>query len=136
MNKKLDIELAKHRLKRAEDTFNDGCSLIKNGSIHSSLNRFYYASFYAARAVLALFALDSSKHKGIISLFNKHIVNENIIDKEKSKVLRKTFDIRQKSDYEDFAEFDVDTVEEIKNDVRDFIESCEKTVAVYENLIV
>jgi uncharacterized protein (UPF0332 family) len=39
-----------------------------------SFARSYYAMFTAARALLATKHLDSSKHTGVVSLFNQHFV--------------------------------------------------------------
>lgn len=64
--------LAHYRMERARETFQDGARLLENGSLKGAANRLYYAAFYAARALLAVLELDSSKHSGVISLFNKH----------------------------------------------------------------
>ncbi|HVJ49982.1 HEPN domain-containing protein [Desulfitobacterium sp.] len=41
---------------------------------HSVINRYYYAAFHAVRALLALKELDSSKHSGVISYFNRFLI--------------------------------------------------------------
>lgn len=45
--KKEVLDLAKYRLSRSEDTYNDGCILLERSSYNSAINRFYYAAFYA-----------------------------------------------------------------------------------------
>jgi uncharacterized protein (UPF0332 family) len=65
-------KLARHRLTRAKDAFGEGEHLLTKGSSMGAVNRFYYAGFYAARALLALRELDSSRHADVISLFQKH----------------------------------------------------------------
>lgn len=68
-----------------------------------AVNRFYYAAFYAARALLALRELDSSRHSGVISLFQTQFVKPGLIATEKAKALPRAFEKRQKSDYGDFS---------------------------------
>lgn len=118
-------ELAEHRLKRARETFAEGVTLLESESLNGSLNRFYYAAFYAARALLATKELDSSKHSGVISLFHQHFVKPGIFTMEKAKALSHSFEERQDSDYEDFVSLSLDKVEKIRKEVEGFIDECE-----------
>ncbi len=68
-----------------------------------SINSTYYAIFNAIRSVLSLVKLDSSKHSGVLSLFDKYFVKTGIFDKNYSKVAHSAFDTRQNYDYEDFS---------------------------------
>ena len=68
------LKLARHRLARAREARKDGETLLAGGSLNSAANRFYYAAFYAARALLATQEVDSSRHSGVIALFQKHFV--------------------------------------------------------------
>ncbi|HIC91137.1 MAG TPA: HEPN domain-containing protein [Syntrophaceae bacterium] len=88
------IALAKYRLSRSRETFNNGLKLLNGGSLNSATNRFYYAAFYAARSLLATQELDSSKHSGVISLFTKHFVKTGIIEPDKAKIFNKTLIMR------------------------------------------
>ena len=73
MNPELE-KLARHRLTRAQDAFVEGDYLLAKKAFMGAVNRFYYSAFYAARALLAIRELDSSRHSGVISLFQKHFV--------------------------------------------------------------
>ena len=55
--------------------------------------------FYAARALLAVRELDSSRHSGVISLFQTQFVKAGLVATEKAKALPRAFEKRQKSDY-------------------------------------
>lgn len=114
--------LANYRIQRAEETFKDAELLLTNNSFKSALNRFYYAAFYGAKALLATKGLDSSKHSGVISLFNQHFVKTGLVKIDTSKVLSKSFEKRQDIDYEDFIEITKEEVEKLKDDVKKFIE--------------
>jgi uncharacterized protein (UPF0332 family) len=67
-------KLAAHRLSRAQDAFAEGDHLLTKKAFMGAVNRFYYSAFYAARALLAIRELDSSRHSGVISLFQRHFV--------------------------------------------------------------
>jgi uncharacterized protein (UPF0332 family) len=55
-------KLAHHRLGRAKEAFAEGEHLLTKSAFMDAVNRFYYAAFYAARSLLALRELDSSRH--------------------------------------------------------------------------
>lgn len=128
------VALARYRFERAHETFRDGVALLEQRSWHSALNRFYYAAFYAARALLALKSLDSSKHTGVITLFGQHFVKSGMIQPEVAKVLRRAFEKRLDVDYEDFAEVTSDEVVRVRQDVQQFIKACEQAfIELVEN---
>lgn len=118
--------LALYRIDRAKETFEEGVTLLENDSLPGAINRFYYAGFYAARALLATKELDSSKHSGVIALFQKFFVKTNLIPADLSKALPKSFERRQDSDYEDFAEINKQEVEMIKEQISSLLDKCEK----------
>jgi len=65
------LERVNFRMKKASDTLEAARLLIGKGNTISTVNRIYYAVFYAVSAVLLSRGFSSSKHSGIISLFNK-----------------------------------------------------------------
>ena len=54
------------------------------------------------RAVLALDMFDAKKHSGVISEFHRYYIKTGKFDKRFSDVIRQSFTIRNRSDYEDF----------------------------------
>jgi uncharacterized protein (UPF0332 family) len=101
---KAEIEaLARHRLTRASEAVAEGEHLLAQGAFMGAVNRLYYGAFYAARALLAIRQTDSSRHSGVISLFQKHFVKTGLISTDRAKALPRSFEKRQKSDYGDFA---------------------------------
>jgi len=55
-------DLAKHRLERAENTLLDAQKYFKNATLSSTVNRIYYAMFYAVNGLLIAKGLSSSKN--------------------------------------------------------------------------
>lgn len=102
MHSETQINLAKHRLKTAEEKLEASRLLLSGGLFKDSIGRSYYAIFSATRAVLALESKDFSKHAGVIACFQKDYVKKGVFDKQYSKIIMEAFQIRNKSDYDDY----------------------------------
>lgn len=77
-------KLARHRLSRAREAFAEGEQLLAASGLMGAVNRLYYAAFYAARALLALREVDSSRHSGVISMFQRHFVKTRLVSIDKA----------------------------------------------------
>ena len=99
--------LVTYRLREAEETLRDAEKMLQSGvTPRSVINRAYYAMFYA---VLALFISEginpkTSKHSGVISVFDKEFVHAGKFDRSFSRMLHKMFDARQECDYKELVE--------------------------------
>lgn len=60
------VQRARQRMSRATEALSDARLLVETGSIEATVNRAYYAAFYAASAPLATRELESPKHGGLI----------------------------------------------------------------------
>lgn len=110
--------LFQYRLQQAEETFTEVIKMIDTGlSPRSIINRVYYSMFYI---LLALFLktdikIKTSKHTGVISMFDKEFVKTGKIDKYYSTILHDIFDARLEADYKELVEYsDEDAVEFVK----------------------
>lgn len=90
--------LARHRLQRSEEILEEARVLLAAGHRRGAVDRHYYAMFHAARALLALKGMDSSKHSGVIAMFNREFVKTGELPKEMGKKLKMAFDLRIESD--------------------------------------
>jgi uncharacterized protein (UPF0332 family) len=96
-----------YRMKQAEETLAEAARMLESGfSSRSIVNRSYYAMFYA---VLALFIHTNtphktSKHSGVIGIFNKEFIHTGKLDARLARMLYDLFDERMELDYRDFAE--------------------------------
>ena len=73
------VELSKYRLEIAESTYHMAELCFENQGYRDAVNRSYYATFYALRAVLALEGVDFKRHKDVVAYFNQHYVaTENL----------------------------------------------------------
>lgn len=96
------INLAKYRIDTARETLNVAKECLENKHYKDSINRSYYASFYAARAILALERIDFKRHKYVIAYFNKNYVATGIFEKDIGRKLARLQQKREQSDYDDF----------------------------------
>ena len=54
---------------------------LNEGLYKDSVNRSYYAAFYAVKAVLALSTVDFKRHKDVMGYFNKEYVAKEVFGK-------------------------------------------------------
>ena len=121
-------DLLKYRMQNSKEKLSSAKILFENGKFKDSISRSYYAMFTAARALLATKHLDSSKHTGVVSLFNQHFVKEGIVTNELGRILMKGKDLRQDGDYKDFIETSMEEAQEQYNDAEKFIKEIEGTL--------
>jgi len=116
MTEETSKNYAKASLERAEKALRSAKLLEENGELEDAASRAYYAMFHAARAILFSKGVTARTHRGTISLFGEKIVKQGILSNEYADMLRKAFDLRQKSDYELYTELNTEAVKEaIKN---------------------
>jgi len=120
--------LAQHRIARAHAALHEADLLIGQQLFSGALNRVYYAAFYAARALLATRHLDSSRHSGVIALFQEHFVRTGIVPTDTARALPRAFEKRQTSDYGDFSDPSSEEVLSLRAQVETFVRTCEQTV--------
>jgi len=119
--------LIKLRLENAGETLQAAHLLYEHGgSPKSIVNRAYYAMFYAALALLVTTNSHSSKHSGVIALFDKEFVKNNIVSKELGKMLHEAFESRQDGDYKDYSKIDREKATEILESADEFVKTIEK----------
>jgi len=113
MNEDL-LALIKYRLQQADDSMKEAEVLLKEGmSLRSVMNRLYYAMCYGVLALLQEKQLGTSNHYAAISLFDREFIKSGIFDKELSKILHRSFELRQKGDYMEQPEITKADIDEI-----------------------
>jgi uncharacterized protein (UPF0332 family) len=88
--------LVRYRLEQADESLLAASILIEKNLFRPSVNRSYYAMYYAVLALLAIEKKETSKHSGVISLFDKEFVKKGTFPKELSRWLHAAFDLRQR----------------------------------------
>jgi uncharacterized protein (UPF0332 family) len=103
-------DLINYRITRAKDTLDDAQILADNGKWNSTINRLYYATYYAIIALLLDSDLKPTTHNGVKSNFSEFFIKTGILPKEYGKIYSQLFTWRQKGDYDDLFDFDKDKV--------------------------
>ena len=116
--------LALHRMERAAAACAEGDLLADRHAPPGAMNRYYYAAFHAARAMLATRNVDSARHAGVIALFQQHFVKTGHFPAEIARALPRAFEKRLSSDYSDFVEIGADEVDRVRVDVHAFVDAC------------
>ncbi|HXF93546.1 MAG TPA: HEPN domain-containing protein [Nitrospiraceae bacterium] len=111
-------------MSRAHEAFAEGDYLLTKDSLTGAVNRFYYGGFYTARALLATKEVDSSRHSGVISLFQKHFVTTGQVSPAHAKALPRSLEKRQNTDYADFATIAPEEARSVREDIRAFVDEC------------
>ncbi len=70
----------------------------------------------------------TSKHLQLIGWFNKNFIKGNIIDKKYGKLIQKAFDNRMQGDYDVYADFIKEEVEQSFEEMKDVISEIRKLV--------
>jgi uncharacterized protein (UPF0332 family) len=124
--------LIRYRIKQAEETLADA-EAMRTGvfSTRSIVNRAYYSMFYA---LLGLHLetntiLKTSKHSGIISIFDQNFILTGKMDKKFSKSLHKMFNARQVADYKELVEVSSEEADEAIKTAGDFLEEIKKFIS-------
>jgi uncharacterized protein (UPF0332 family) len=114
--------LVEYRLTEARESLAEAKVLLREKmSNRSVMNRLYYAMFYAVLSVLQDKQIGTSKHSGVIAVFDREFVKNMIFDKIFSKALHRAFELRQKGDYMENTVISDKDVEELMLTATDFL---------------
>jgi uncharacterized protein len=116
--------LFRYRLKQAEETLADARMMLAGGaSARSVVNRSYYAMFYGVLALLLHENVEhaTSRHSGIISIFDKAFVHSGRLRREYSRMLHRIFESRQEADYKEFVEISTEDAAQWVQTAEDFM---------------
>jgi len=116
MNESLDEQsrssLIRYRLERADGTIAEAKLLASEGYYNATMNRLYYACFYAALALLVANGIAATSHAGVKTMLGLHFVSKGLLDIQHGKTFSRLFEIRHTGDYDDFVYCDKEMVEE------------------------
>ena len=127
MNETLDMQsrkaLIKYRLDRAEETIQEAELLAREGYYNATVNRLYYACFYAVLALFVSKGIATSSHSWAKTMLGLHFVSKGLLAKEHGKTFSCLFEIRHSGDYDDFVYCDQEMADEYTSKAKAFIEA-------------
>ena len=122
--------LSAYRLEEAAKCIATAEKNSDNDDYKAAANRSYYAIFHCIRSILALDGVGFKKHSAVIGYFQKEYVKTGIFDKVFSKSIENAFEVRGRSDYEDYyviskAEVmeQIENAKEFYNAVKSYLET-------------
>jgi len=121
-------DLINYRLSRSLETIKEAEIMYDNGFYNASVNRIYYACYYAVSALLYKKGIETSTHKGIRQMFGLHFVQTGIFQKDLAKYFSDLYDRRQTSDYDDFIQYDMETSINLISLGKAFVEEVKKII--------
>lgn len=121
MNTPSKDEIVRIRLSRAVTTLKEAHLLFENNFPDAALNRFYYACFYAASALLASKDIFVKTHSGVKQMLGLHFVVTGLINDEMRKNYSDLFRSRMGVDYDDLIIADIELVKKYLGFANEFV---------------
>ncbi len=100
----------RYRIERAKETIDEVKIHIENKFWNTAINRLYYACFYAVGALLMKHNIEVSSHVGVRQKFGQIFVKSEKFDRKLAKHYTDLFEKRHKGYYNDFYDYDEETV--------------------------
>lgn len=116
--------LIKVSLEKSEEALNTAKLALENNMLTSAQNRIYYTMFYAVTALGYYKDFSTSKHTELQGWFNREIIYKNkLFPQEMSRLYKKAYENRRKSDYEITYKPSKDDLLQALEDVMQFVET-------------
>ena len=123
---KLEVQQLMDKAKRSAKTAE---KIFKDGELDFAGSRAYYAMFYAVLGLLITVDMGSSKHRGVIAMFDQEFIKKNVFPKEMSVMLHEAFDMRLTGDYRELLKISKEQAAEILNSADQFVKSIEEKLS-------
>ena len=124
-------DLTTYRMEKARRTLTDAILYSDKAAHESTVNRIYYALFYAVSSLLLCKGLASSKHSGVRSLFNREFVKTGLVEERWGELLSEMFDKRQKGDYADYVSFEENEIQNWLSEADECLKSLDILLAEF-----
>ena len=119
LNRRYQIETYLYHARRALES---AASSLEHGFYATTINRAYYAIFYATSGLLLTEGISRSKHAGVIAAFRQHFIKPGLVETEYSDLYGAVMESRISSDYEVASEADQSTAEKVLHSAQRFVE--------------
>ncbi len=121
-------ELADYRLQQALETLQEAEGLFAMSLFRGTINRAYYAMFYAVLALAVLRKQVTSKHSGVLTFFDREFVKTGIFPKELSHSFHRAFESRQTNDYGEIFTVSGDEAKQALEEASYFVSAIESYI--------
>lgn len=132
MNEKMDKEsvnaLISYRLERSAETMMEAEILLREEHFNATINRLYYACYYAVSALLLQNQIVTQTHNGVKTMLGLHFVASGKLPIITAATYNTLFEKRQSGDYDDFIFFDKDMTQSLFEKANEFILEIKKLI--------
>lgn len=118
-------DLIAYRIERAKETIKEAELLASQQFFNATINRLYYAVFYATQALLLKHKISAKTHAGVKTMLGLHFISKGILSKEYGKTYNSLFELRHSNDYDDFVYCDKETTDEYIPRAKEYIKAIE-----------
>lgn len=122
------IRLVELRIQKSHRTFKEAELLYNAKYYDATINRLYYACYYAVSALLLKNNLRTKSHTGANQMLGLHFIKNKIISTEFGKFYSSLLDLRLMIDYTDEVQYSKDFLEEMMPVAKQFIEKIESLI--------
>jgi len=116
-------ELVLYWMNKSREALDAARDELKAGRLSFSVNRIYYACFYAVSAILLQEKLKFKKHSGVRAAFHQHLIKTGMLDSKYRRFYDTLFNARQKGDYVELVTFEKEQVENWLRQAEKFVEA-------------
>ena len=102
--------------------------LAENASWNATINRLYYACYYAVSALLLQNDVTTQTHNGLKTQFNLLFVKTGIISIEQGRLYADLMDLRQKGDYGDMFDFEKESIIPLIDPVKELLDTIKRHI--------
>jgi uncharacterized protein (UPF0332 family) len=120
-----DTDAIQLRMGQAHESLKEAETLKHSALYRGTINRAYYAMFYAVMALAVKKEYVTAKHSGMIAFFDKEFVKTGIFSPELSRALHLGFDRRQSGDYGEMWNVSEEEAGTALSEARLFVEAVE-----------
>lgn len=117
---------------RAQECLRQAREAFTKGEHEHAVSRAYYAVFHMARAALFAIGHQSKSHRGLIFLFDHHLVVPGLVDPKYAAILGRLHAYRG---YSDYGPYDVITPEVARRVVADAESFCHELAPWIEDRV-
>ena len=114
-------ELSNTRMEKAREFLSDARATFSDKRYRTSVNRAYYASLNAVRAILILEGVNPETHEGAVTLLSLRFIKPGILPVDIIKKFKILLSRRTDVDYGDFDTIDAKDAEDSLKDAEEII---------------
>jgi uncharacterized protein (UPF0332 family)/predicted nucleotidyltransferase len=116
-------------IRKAQRALRTAQLALDDDDFMSSINRSYYAAFYAANALLATLGLQRSKHSAVQAVLHQRFIKPGLIEAEYGGLYNRLFRQRTRSDYEIAQDYECEAAQSALEAARAFVTRVERYLA-------